>query len=138
MKFLPTPHPPPLPARRKKNSPENLNQGNQKWLILLYWCLVYLQSFPKCLRQNFFFMWNSALMQKFNWFFSQDFYWYCTSTTTRTCRLRTNNHAPFLLWWKENLLNNQKGSNIMNMVVTFYINPILFPSHLILVNFSFI
>ena len=61
--------PTPSPSPPQKNSPENLNQGNQKskgliriyilakkGLILLYWCLVYLQSFPKCLRQNFFFM----------------------------------------------------------------------------------
>ena len=40
-----------------------------------------------------------------------------TRETTWIYQFISNNHASFLLWWTENLLNHQKSQNIMNMIV---------------------
>ena len=40
-----------------------------------------------------------------------------TPEATRIYQFITNNHALFHLWWKKNLLNHQKISEFMKMVV---------------------
>ena len=105
-----------------------------------------LQSFTKYLRQTLVFTWDSALWEKFDFCFFRRFLlvltifssweedWALRNNSMKfrdfpeifqvlscleTCvyQFITNNHSLFHLLCKENLLNHQNVSNIINIIV---------------------
>ena len=65
-------------------------------------------------------IWSNLLKKILNGklhFLSSVFRHMATPEATRIYQFITNNHALFHLWWKENLLNHQKFSEFMKMVV---------------------